>query len=123
MREFRKIKVWEKAHKYVLEIYQVTKDFPKEELFGITNQIRRASVSIPNNIAEGCGRKSKKELSNFLNISMGFASEVEYLLLLSYDLHYLKDEYQILNENLIEIRKMLNVFMQKIENDIDESWN
>ena len=118
MREFRKIKVWEKAHKFVLDIYQVTKDFPKEEIFGITSQIRRASISIPNNIAEGCGRKSKKELSNFLNIAMGSASEVEYLLLLSYNLHYLKDKYQILNDNLIEIRKMLNVFMQKIENDI-----
>ena len=118
MREFRKLKVWEKAHKLVLEIYQVTKDFPKEELFGITNQIRRASISIPNNIAEGCGRKSKKELSNFLNIAMGSASEVEYLLLLSYDLYYFKDKYKILNGNLIEMRKMLNVFMQKIENDI-----
>jgi len=96
MREFSKLKVWEKAHKFVLEIYQVTKNFPKEEIFGITNQIRRASVSIPNNISEGCGRKSKKELSNFLNIAMGSASEVEYLLLLSHDLHYLKDKYQII---------------------------
>ena len=118
MKEFRKIKVFEKAHKFVFEIYQVTKNFPKEEIFGITNQIRRASVSIPNNISEGCGRKSKKELFNFLNIAMGSASEVEYLLLLSYDLHYLKDKYQTLNENLIEMRKMLNVFMQKIEDDI-----
>ena len=119
MREFRKIKVRNKAHKFVLEIYEVTKDFPKEELYGITTQIRRASISIPNNIAEGCGRKSKKELSNFLNIAMASATEVEYLLLLSHDLHYLKDKYQMLNENLIEIRKMLNAFMQKIENDIE----
>ena len=118
MREFRKLKVWEKAHKFVLDVYAITKNFPKEEIYGITNQLRKAAISIPNNIAEGCGRKSKKELANFLNISMGSASEVEYLLLLSYDLHYLKDKYQILNENLIEIRKMLNVFMQKIEDDI-----
>jgi four helix bundle protein len=118
MREFRKLKVWEKAHKFVLDIYTITKNFPKEEIYGITNQLRRAAISIPNNISEGCGRKSKKELFNFLNISMGSASEVEYLLLLSYDLYYLKDKYQMLNEKLVEIRKMLNVFMQKIEDDI-----
>jgi four helix bundle protein len=119
MRDFRKLQVWEKAHKFVLDIYKETKNFPKEELFGITNQLRRAVVSIPNNIAEGCGRKSKKELLNFLNIAMGSASEVECLLLLSFDLHYLKDEYEMLNQNLIEVRKMLNTFMRMIEDDIN----
>ncbi|NQV17449.1 MAG: four helix bundle protein [Armatimonadetes bacterium] len=121
MRELSKLKVWEKAQEFGLDIYAITKSFPKEEIYRIANQIRRAAVSIPNNIAEGCGRKSKKELSDFLNIAMGSASEVEYLLLLSYDLHYLKDKYQMLNENLIEIRKMLNVFMQKIKTDINEN--
>ena len=116
MRDFRKLKVWEKAHYFTLEVYKKTKPFPKEELFGITNQIRRASVSIPNNIAEGCGRNSKKEMFNFFNISMGSASEVEYLLLLSYDLSYLKvNDFNDLNNLVIEIRKMLNVYMQKIK--------
>ena len=116
MRDFRKLKVWEKAHFFILEVYKKTKPFPKEELFGITSQIRRASVSIANNIAEGCGRNSKKEMYNFFNISMGSASEVEYLLLLSYDLSYLKvNDYNDLNNSLIEVKKMLNAYMQKIK--------
>ena len=116
MRDFRKLKVWEKAHYFTLEVYKKTKPFPKEELFGITNQIRRASVSIPNNIAEGCGRNSKKEMFNLFNISMGSASEVEYLLLLSSDLSYFKnDDYNILNKSLIEVKKMLNTYMQKMK--------
>ena len=116
MRDFRKLKVWEKAHFFILEVYRKTKLFPKDELFGITSQFRRASVSIANNIAEGCGRNSKKEMYNFFNISMGSASEVEYLLLLSYDLSYLKvNDYNDLNNSLIEVKKMLNAYMQKIK--------
>ncbi len=112
MRDFRKLNVWKKAHELTLEIYQLTRKFPKEELYGITNQIRRAAVSIPNNIAEGCGRDSEKELQRFSTIAMGSASEVEYLLLLSYDLKYLlKTEYQILNEKIIEVKKMLSRFI------------
>ena len=109
MRDFRKLKVWKKAHELTLEIYQVTRKFPIEELYGITNQIRRAAVSVPNNIAEGCGRDSEKELQRFSTIAMGSASEVEYLLLLSFDLKYLlKAEYQKLNEKTIEVKKMLS---------------
>lgn len=120
MRDFRNILAWGKAHKFVLAIYSLTKEFPKSEIYGITNQLRRATVSIPNNISEGCGRKSKKELFNFLNISMGSATEVEYLLILCRDLEFISDEdYKINNDNLIEVRKMLNVYMQKIEDDIN----
>ncbi len=112
MRDFRKLNVWKKAHELTLEIYRVTRKFPKEELYGITNQIRRAAVSVPNNIAEGCGRDSEKELQRFSTIAMGSASEVEYLLLLSFDLKYLlKAEYQELNEKTIEVKKMLSSFI------------
>lgn len=118
MRDFKKLKVWQKAHFFVLEVYRLTKTFPKEELFGITGQIRRAAVSIANNIAEGCGRSSKREMLRFFDISMGSASESEYLLLLSNDLSYLtKNDYNYLNNLLIEVRKMLNVYMQKIKAD------
>ena len=112
MRDFRKLNVWKKAHELTLEIYQVTRKFPKEELYGITNQIRKAAVSVPNNIAEGCGRNSEKELQRFSTIAMGSASEVEYLLLLSFDLKYLlKAEYQKLDEKTIEVKKMLSRFI------------
>ena len=112
MRDFRTIKVWEKAHKLVLEIYKTTKNFPREELYGITNQIRRAAVSIPNNIAEGCGRNSEKELKQFSTIAMGSSSEVEYLLLLSFDLDFItKENYILLNSKIIEVKKMLSSFI------------
>ena len=89
MKDFRDLKVWEKAHALTLSCYQVTKPFPREEIFGLVSQIRRASASIPANIAEGCGRRGNAELHRFLQIAMGSASELEYHLLLSRDLGHL----------------------------------
>ena len=83
MRNFRELRVWEKAHELTLQTYETTQAFPKNEIFGLTNQTRRASVSIPANIAEGCGRGSDADLARFLQISMGSASELEYQLLLA----------------------------------------
>ena len=103
MRDFKKLNVWQEAHQLVLNVYKETMNFPKEEIYCLTSQIRRAVISIANNIAEGCGRNSKKELYNFLNISMGSSSEVEYLLLLSYDLDYLNDNYITLNNDLVSL--------------------
>ncbi len=123
MRDFKKLNVWQEAHNLVLAVYRETKKFPKEEIYCLTSQLRRAVVSIPNNIAEGCGRNSKKELYNFLNISMGSSSEVEYLLLLAHDLKYFSDEHIILNDQLMKVRKMLNVFMQQIGRDIEAGAN
>jgi len=117
MRDFKKLNVWQEAHSLVLAVYQATRKFTKEEMYCITSQLRRAVTSIPTNIAEGCGRNSKKKLYNFLNIAMG-SSEVEYLLLLAHDLNYLSDVYSILNDQLLKLRKMLNVFMQQINDDI-----
>ena len=80
MKSFKNLKVWEKSHTLVLAIYNVTANFPKEEMYNLTSQIRRAAVSIPGNIAEGCGRGGDGEMKRFLQISMGFASELEYFL-------------------------------------------
>ena len=118
MRDFKKLDIWREAHQLVLKVYKETQKFPKEEIYGLISQLRRSIVSIPNNIAEGCGRNSKKELYNFLNISMGSSSEAEYLLFLAHDLNYLQKEYSELNRRLMKLRKMLNVFMQQISQDI-----
>ncbi len=77
MKDFKQLRFWHKAHDFVLELYKATNTFPKEELYGLTSQIRRASVSIPSNIAEGCGRSGDAELARFCIIAMGSASEVE----------------------------------------------
>jgi len=116
MKDFRTLKVWEKAHALTLAVYKVTEKFPKQELYALTNQIQRAAVSIPTNIAEGCGKDSDAELKRYFVIAMGSSSELEYLLLLALDLTYLsKDSYQILNNNLIEVRRMLNTFIQRLK--------
>jgi four helix bundle protein len=78
MRDFREFKVWEKAHSLTLDIYKATATFPRAEMYGLTSQLRRASSSIPANIAEGCGRGGNAELARFLQIGMGSASELEY---------------------------------------------
>ena len=89
MQDYRKLKVWQKAYDLVLEIYVITKKFPKEELYGVTSQIRRSAASITANISEGCGRKTKTELSRFLVIALGSLNETENFLLLARDLKYL----------------------------------
>jgi len=115
MKDFRKLAVWEKSHHLTLSIYNVTGSFPKEELYGLTSQIRRASSSIPANIAEGCGRGSDPELARFLQIAMGSASELEYHLILAHDLGWLSTEsYAPLDTQTTEIKRMLATFIQKL---------
>lgn len=115
LRDFRELKVWEKAHQLTLSVYKATKIFPKEELYGLTSQIRRACASIPANIAEGCGRKGEAELARFLQIAMGSASELEYHLLLAHDLNLLQaKDYESLANDVTEIKRMLASFIQKL---------
>ena len=115
MKDFREMQVWHKAHKLALKVYKLTATFPKKEIYGLSSQIKRAAVSVPTNIAEGCGRGSAKELRQFLKISMGSASEVEYQILLSYELHYIDREiYENLNSDIQEIKKMLSSYIIKI---------
>jgi four helix bundle protein len=99
MRDFKKYDIWQLSHSLTLEVYKITSVFPKEELFGITSQIRRSAASIPTNISEGCGRNSDKEFNQFLNIALGSALETEYLFILSKDLNYI-DEANFLDFNL-----------------------
>jgi len=115
MKDFRKLKVWEMAHKFALSLYRETRSFPLAEQNGITSQIRRAAISIPSNIAEGCGRNSDAELRRFCEIAMGSASEVEYQLMLCRDLNLLsEDRHHWLESELIDCKRMLNSFIRTL---------
>lgn len=117
MRDYKKYIVWQKSHEIVLDIYKVTRDFPKDELFALTSQMKRASSSIPTNIAEGCGRSSDKDFCRFLYISFGSANELEYQILLSIDLNFIDSEKgQKLLIQIEEIKKMLNGLIIKLNN-------
>jgi four helix bundle protein len=108
MKDFRQLKVWEKSHQLALAVYKETKKFPKEELYGLTSQIRRASMSVPTNIAEGCGRNTDKDFARFIQVSMGSASETEYQLILARDLEFIsQDSYEKLHNNVEEVKRML----------------
>ncbi len=115
MQNYKDLKVWGKAHLFTLKIYEVTKLFPKEEVYSLTNQIRRAASSIPANIAEGCGKNTQAEFAHFLNIALGSANEAEYFLILSKDLTYLKTEhFDELYKHINEIKGMLISLITKV---------
>jgi four helix bundle protein len=116
MQSFRNLRVWEKAHRLTLDVYASSKTFPRDEMFGLTSQMRRASASIGMNIAEGCCRKGDVEMVRFLQIAMGSASELEYQFLLAYDLEYLHNpNYECLTPQVVEVKKMLSSLMQKVK--------
>jgi four helix bundle protein len=118
MKDFKKQKVWQKSHQLTLDVYKITKSFPRSEEYGLTSQIRRSCASIPANIAEGCGRNSEADFSRFLQMAMGSATELEYHLLLSHDLGILKDgDFKSLSEGTIEIKQMLTSFIKKLKAD------
>ncbi|MGA7837787.1 MAG: four helix bundle protein [Ignavibacteriaceae bacterium] len=109
LRTHRDLKVWSKSIKLVTSIYQLTKRFPKEELYCLTSQIRRSAISIPSNIAEGAARSSVKEFRNFLSISLGSASELETQIVISNNLNYLnQSQADIILTELTEIQKMIH---------------
>jgi len=115
MEDFKDLKVWTKAHEMTLAIYQCTRKFPKEEMYGLSSQIRRASASIGANIAEGCGRRSDPEMKRFVQIARGSASELEYHLLLAKDLQLLRaDEFKNLEAKILEIQRMLAALSQRL---------
>ena len=115
MRDFRAFHVWKKAHQITLDTYRLTSDFPQEERFGLSSQMRRAAASIPANIAEGSGRHGNAELTRFLWIAMGSASELEYHFLLCRDLDLLDTAtYQEIQQRIIEVRRMLDGLIQRL---------
>jgi len=115
LKDFRDLKVWEKSHNLALLVYKRTQPFPKQEMFGLTSQTRRAAVSIPANIAEGCGRGGNFELARFLSIAMGSASELEYLLLISAGLGFFnRIDHKELELATTEVKRMLASLIAKI---------
>jgi four helix bundle protein len=115
MKDFRDLKVWEKARALTPACYDVTKSFSREEVFGLTSQIRRAAFSVPANIAEGCGRRGNSEFHRFLQIAIGSASELEYHLLLSKDLGYAKGEdHDRIQQQVEEVKRMLASLIRKV---------
>lgn len=119
MIDYKKYNVWQKAHQLVLDLYVITATFPKTEQFNLISQINRAAVSVPTNIAEGCGRETQKELIRFLYISSGSAHELEYLILLSTDLKFIpKEKSERIISEIIEIKKMLGSLIKRINSTL-----
>src|SRR2546428_11581846 len=118
VKDFRKLQVWQKSHQLTLALYRVTRSFPRDEIYGLTAQIRRASSSIPANLAEGCGRNGDAELARFCNIAGGSASELEYHLLLARDLNLLNaPDYTALANQTTEVKRMITGLQQKLTAD------
>ena len=115
MKDFRDLQVWHKAHELVLAVYRQTASFPREELYGLTSQLRRSSSSVAANLAEGCGRNGDAELARFCAIAMGSASELEYHLLLARDLNLLDaTDHTALANQTIEVKRMLTGLQQTL---------
>ena len=124
MQNYKDLKVWLMAHEFTLGIYQATKVFPREEMFGLTNQLHRAASSIAANIAEGCGRNTQADLARFLQIALGSANESEYFLILAMDLNYLtKANFDTVFKQINETKAMLISLIQKVRNQITTTRN
>jgi four helix bundle protein len=116
VKDFRTLKVWEKAHHLTLAVYRLTESFPKCELYGITSQMRRCSASIAANIAEGCGHSGNGDFHRFLGTAMGSAAELDYFLLLSRDLVLVDDHvYEKLHDLVFEVKRMLSSLIRTVE--------
>lgn len=117
MATFKDLIVWQKSHLLVLKIYEITKQFPRDEIYGLTNQIRRAAYSVPANIVEGKKKKTIPHQLSFVNIAEGSLEEVKYFLILSKDLKYIEeDRYNELLKDAEEIGKLLNGYERFIKN-------
>lgn len=116
MANFKELLVWQKSINFVTEIYELTNDFPKNEMYGLISQIRRASISIPSNIAEGNSRRSVADYLQFLKIARGSCAEVETQLIIAQNLKFLSEEHYLkLNQDIIEILKMLNGLINSLK--------
>ncbi len=115
MQDFRKLVVWEKSHAFTIRVYGATRAFPKEELFVLTSQFRRAASSIPTNIAESCGRTSNADRARFLDMAVGSCCEAEYQIHLATDLGYIdKPNATDLTAAVQELRKMLAAYLARL---------
>ncbi len=118
IRGHKDLEVWKKSMSFVTEVYKVTKCFPKEEIYGLTNQMRRAAVSVPSNIAEGAARASRKEFLQFLHLSLGSLTELETQILIAQNLGYIKDSSCMTREATV-IQKLLNGLIFSLKKRID----
>jgi len=115
IKDFRELKIWQQGKQIVLDIYKVTKDFPRDEIFGLTSQLRRAAVSIPSNIAEGFNRSYKKEYQRYLSIALGSCGEIETQIEISFQLAYITiDEKEQLLENIGHEARMLRTVIKTL---------
>jgi four helix bundle protein len=122
LKDFKELKVWQKAYEFSLSVYLISKSFPREEVYGLTSQLRRAAVSIGANIAEGCGRRSDGEFVRFLQIARGSSSEVEHHLLLARDLKFMPQSvYADLERKLAEVQRMLTSLVSVIQEKTSKS--
>ena len=115
MKDFRTLDVWQLAHELALAVYKLTREFPRDETYGLTSQVRRCGASVPANIAEACGRTSSGDFHRFLGIAMGSAVELEYFLVLSRDLEYLPSAlYETVNQQTLRVQRMLGSLIRKV---------
>ena len=120
-KSFEELDAWKKAHQFVIEIYKITENFPKSEIFGLVSQFRRSAVSVAANIAEGYGKNGTKDKLRFYNISQGSNEECKYYIILSKDLGYINmDRYLILKQELEDSSKLLNSYCRAISNNISK---
>ncbi len=116
IKSFTDLIAWKKSHQLAIEIYSITKDFPKEEIFGLTNQMRRCAVSVPSNIAEGFSRNFKKEKIQFYRISLGSLTELQSQLLIARDIKYLeKESFKKISDMTIEVNKLINGLIKSVK--------
>ncbi|HEX8348491.1 MAG TPA: four helix bundle protein [Hymenobacter sp.] len=116
MFDFRKLRIWQESYELTLAVYRLTRSFPKDELFGLTSQLRRSAASVPHNIAEGCGRQSAPDSVRFLTIAMGSASELESQILLAQGLDYVPTAtVELILSDVVRLRKMLTAYYQKVK--------
>lgn len=120
MKDFKNLIVWSKAHQDTLLVYKLTKNFPREELFGITSQLRRAATSVSANIAEGCGKFTQADFARYLQNALGSNHEVEYLSILAHDLNFLGEkEFTQLSKQVSEVKAMLITLIKKVRHAED----
>jgi four helix bundle protein len=119
MKNYKDLYVWQKSHAFVLIAYAATKNFPKEEQYNLTSQMRRAATSIPTNLAEGCGKFTQRDFAKYLQNAFGSAQEVEYLSFLSLELGYINlDEFKKLDSLINEVKAMLISLLLKVRKDV-----
>jgi len=116
LKDFKELRAWSKTHELTMLVYKLTRAFPRDEVYGLTSQVRRSAASIGANIAEGCGRHSDGEMTRFLQIARGSASETEYHLLLAKDLGFLQEaDFQVVEQAVVVVQRMLTALVQKVQ--------